>query len=304
MLNQPILAMSDEEAPPPRAFFDITPEEATEQNPSLPPPSVVVGAFGADPPASTPLPSSGAVASPKGPMVDASTGHFSGSVSLTTDGSLAFMPVPEKSSEGWGRFFLGMFAPWLIIVLMTVLAASFDGGYDDYEMYESNESITTDADENGTVSVQLSPPSDMHSVGFGEYSDEFEIWMNYYPSWEEEPASGIVYESDWNSSGPTVIGEYIPSTGELSFTSEELANQSLELEIWYYDEAANQGFGGGDFFEIAFSCCLPLLYVGSVIGAFVRGEKRLGWGLLSAVPMGLIIIPVTLFLFFAFIFGF
>ena len=298
MLNQPILAMSDEEAPPPRAFFDITPEEATEQNPSLPPPSVVVGAFGADPPASTPSPLSGAVASPNGAMVDASTGHFSGSVSLTTDGSLAFMPVPEKSSEGWGRFFLGMFAPWLIIVLMTVLAASFDGGYDDYEMYESNESIATVADENGTVSVQLSPPSDMHSVDFSRYTPEFEIWMSYSPNWGDFPDTNVYGFDRSIHRNPIVIGEYMPSTGELSFTSEELANQSIELDIWYYDEAAEQEFGGGDFFEIAFSCCLPILYVGSVIGAFVRGEKRLGWGLLTAIPMGMIIVPVTLFLFF------
>lgn len=299
MIGQCLKSMRKEEAPPPRAFFDITPEEANENAPSPPPGSILVGSLGADHSGSTLHQPHGMVDSSQGAKTDDAKDHFSGQVSATLGGDLAFMPVAEKAVEGWRRFFLGMVAPWIAIGLLVIFSVLIDNGYDNYE---TSETITVDADDNGTVNAELAPPSSMHTVSLSYGMNQGYLWMTYSPYYGDDASDALVYEYDYDG-GESVIGAYNPSTGDLTMTIDEWANQSLALDIWYHDDAADDRFVADDALGVMASCCLPILYVGSVIGAFVRGEKRLGWGLLTAIPMGLIIIPVTLFLFFAFIFG-
>ncbi|RJU90542.1 MAG: hypothetical protein DWC07_03160 [Candidatus Poseidoniales archaeon] len=295
MLNRSLGTMSEDDASASRAFFDITAEDVNQESPSSPPQPILVGGFdaGFSSPDVSPA-STDTLESPQSATVAPSTGHLSGQISTLSGGGLAFAPAMEKKTQGWGRFFIGVVAPWIVIGFFTLLFIFIESTNE----YETSENISFSADENGTVNFQLSPPSPSHSVRFYVSLTEDNIMMDYDPYWNGEASSVPVIQYGYESSRyrETSIGEYTPSTGEVSFTSVDLVNQSFETDVWYHDE----DYAGEDGAAFVFSCCLPILYLGSVIAAFVRGEKRLGWGLLTSLVGGAFLVPLV-FLFIAWV---
>ena len=298
MLNRSLGNMSEDDASASRAFFDITAEDVNQESPSSPPQPILVGGFdaGFSSPDVSPA-STDTLESPQLATIAPSTGHLSGQISTLSGGGLAFAPAMEKKTQGWGRFFIGVIAPWIVVGFFALLFVFIDSTSE----YETSENIIFSADENGTVNFQLSPPSQSHGVYFFFTLTEDDITMDYDPYWNGEASSVPVIQYGYESSRyrETSIGEYTPSTGEVSFTSVDLINQSFETNVWYYDEA----YAGEDVGSFVFSCCLPILYIGSIIAAFVRGEKRLGWGLLTSLLGGAVIVPLVLFFAFVLIFS-
>jgi hypothetical protein len=273
-----------ERAPQPRAFFDIESNTVPEGNPTLPPASLWVGQMDSGSPASHQTSTVGAGHPPQG------SAFFSGEVTAMPGGALAFEPVAAKERPRWGRFFLGMFGPWLVVLLMT-LATGFSSA--NWEDFEAHESVSGSGDNNGTVTLQLSPPSAAHEVNFNHYDwDEgVDIYMYYSPYYGDEGRLTVPVRDN-----RAEIGTYDTQTGVLTFTHNHFVNSTLTtFDVWYYDQAGyNDANDGGEMLAFIGSCCLPLAYIGGTVMAFVRGEKHLAWGLVSAIPAGLVMVPVML----------
>ena len=277
------LAMDESgRAPQPRAFFDLQDDAKTEVSPTSPPESVSLGWLDPTPPSAHQAMHGGAGAPPQG------SAFFTGEVASMSGGALPFDPVAVKERPRWGRFFLGMFGPWLVVLLMT-LATGFSST--DWEDFEAHESLSASGDSNGTVTLQLSPPSARHEVNFNHYDwdNGVDIYMYYSPYYGDEGASTVPVRDNRNE-----VGTYDTQTGVLSFTHPQFVNSSVTtFDVWYYDQGGyNDANDGGEVVAFVGTCCLPIAYIGGTIAAFVRGEKHLAWGLVSAIPAGLVMVPV------------
>ena len=277
------LAMDESgRAPQPRAFFDLQDDAKTEVSPTSPPESVSLGWLDPTPPSAHQAMPGGAGAPPQG------SAFFTGEVASMSGGALPFDPVAVKERPRWGRFFLGMFGPWLAVLLMT-LATGFSST--DWEDFEAHESLSASGDSNGTVTLQLSPPSARHEVNFNHYDwdNGVDIYMYYSPYYGDEGASTVPVRDNRNE-----VGTYDTQTGVLSFTHPQFVNSSVTtFDVWYYDQGGyNDANDGGEVVAFVGTCCLPIAYIGGTIAAFVRGEKHLAWGLVSAIPAGLVMVPV------------
>lgn len=277
------LAMDDSgRAPQPRAFFDLQDDTEPEVSTASPPEPVSLGWLDPTPPAANQATLGGAGAPSQG------SAFFSGEVASMSGGTLPFDPVALKERPRWGRYFLGMFGPWLVVLLMT-LATGLSST--DWEDFEAHESVSAAGDSNGTVTLQLSPPSGQHEVNFNHYDwdNGVEIYMYYSPYYGDEGASTVPVRDNRDE-----IGTYDTQTGVLSFTHPYFVNSTvMSFDVWYYDQAGySDANDGGEVLAFISSCCLPLAYIGGTIAAFVRGEKHLAWGLVSAIPAGLLMVPV------------
>ena len=270
-------------APQPRAFFDLQDDTAPEANPASAPEGVLLGWLDPTPPATDQAAPDGAGVPPQG------SAFFTGEVAAMSGGVLPFDPVAVKERPRWGRFFLGMFGPWLAVFLMTLATGFSSTNWDDFSAYET---LDGSGDSNGTVTLQLSPPSAMHQVDFYyiDWEERVEVSMYYSPYYGDEGAATMpVRNSDWDE-----IGTYDTQTGVLSFTHPHFVNSTVTtFDVGYYDQAGyDDANDGGEVLAFMGSCCLPLAYIGGTIAAFVRGEKHLAWGLVSAIPAGLVMVPV------------
>lgn len=85
------------------------------------------------------------------------------------------------------------------------------------------------------------------------------------------------------------IGEYSPDNGTLWFVPNGTFDPPILLYLETYDEASERQ---NTFVEEALSasfCCMPLIYIGAIIVAFVRGNKGLGWGLISSSAVSVLL---------------
>ena len=269
-------------APQPRAFFDLQDDAKPEVSPTPPPESVSLGWLDPTPPSTNQAMPGGAGAPPQG------SAFFTGEVASMSGGALPFDPVAVKERPRWGRFFLGMFGPWLVVILLTLVTGFSTTNWDDFSAYETLEGS---GDSNGTVTLQLSPPSAVHQVDFYYYDweERVEISMYYSPYYGDDGPTMPVRNNDWEE-----IGTYDTQTGELSFTHPSFVNSTVTtFDVGYFDQAGyNDANDGGEVVAFVGTCCFPLAYIGGTIAAFVRGEKHLAWGLVSAIPAGLVMVPV------------
>jgi len=125
-------------------------------------------------------------------------------------------------------------------------------------------------------------------IDFGGISERLEIYncgdsysqgQTECPN-EQENHALIVSSYEWRTGEK--IGEYSPDNATVWFVPNGTFNETFRLSLETYDEASERQI---TFMEEAISasfCCMPLIYVGAIITAFVRGNKGLGWGLISS----------------------
>ena len=135
----------------------------------------------------------------------------------------------------------------------------------------------TFAPQNESVSIYI-------YIEFGGINERLEvfscdIYSTDCPN-EQDNHSVIMSSSSWRSGEK--IGEYSPDNGTVWFVPNGTFNQTFLLSLETYDEASEMQNSFLSEAVNASFCCMPLVYMGAIIMAFVRGNKGLGWGLISS----------------------
>jgi hypothetical protein len=93
------------------------------------------------------------------------------------------------------------------------------------------------------------------------------------------------------------VGEFTPSNQTIWFKLDGSDIKTYDVTFFFHDRVAEEAWwdehgGPEEIFGFILFCGMPVAFVGSTVAAFVRGNKSLGFGLLSAIPAGLIMLPV------------
>ena len=114
-----------------------------------------------------------------------------------------------------------------------------------------------------------------------------------------------IKENEWN--GEVVVGEYTQNNHTIWFTIDSHNTSEMDFEFEFYDRALQDELdyeymdGGGDMVD-TFFCLMPLLGIVAIVISFARGNKSLGYGLITAASIPLVL--GGLFLMLLMMFGF
>ena len=218
----------------------------------------------------------------------AQSGYNVSSPSITSDYDMS----EKKKGMNWGQFAIGFFAPIVVVMLLTGIS-SFDNVYDERwdEVYKM-EMITIFSD-NGTFTHTFAE----------EITDNgrFEVnWCSSMGAYEE-----YTYNCDWNSGrsenrnifetnnddwgNEVVVGEYSSKNYTIWFSTDSHNISEMDFEFEFYDRELQEELDrtnpdGGGFMDDAF-CLLPLVGIVAIIISFARGNKSLGYGLITSASI-------------------
>lgn len=299
---------ADASPPQDKPFFAIDAEDLVDSpadhptTPDSPPTTMMVGSLGgpgssAAGSASTEQTTTNAWGSP-GPQLTGDVSAFSGQTMYTVP------HVDKKPGFRWSQFFLGLFVPYVALMLLFVVEGAFQENWDD--VYRG-EDIILDSEDNRTFETTLSPRSNEFLDNFWashNTDDGVGIDVSGWSSWESDDPSSIYQytytNADYNESE---IGTYYPSNNTVYFVLENVEINRINLYVEYVDiNEMDRAESGLDIGEFLF-CLLPIAYVVGTIAAFVKGNKALAYGLLTALPAGIVLFPFLFFVFLMFAFG-
>ena len=277
-----------------RPFFDISSETSSPQE--HPPPTTIIGATAPGPVQVGDLgsPVSGTTSTPQ----------LSGEVA-SLDGMFQLQPTLDEPKKPfrWGQFFLGLFVPYIVFFLLTIAAeVSNQGGEDIPDFYRYEEVSLVPDDEGWYNSTVVKAPEESVDFRFDldfSGSDYRGVSMNFWVDVVDWEGNGLVLKTGYD--GPdgdyseTEIGEFTPSNQTIWFKLNGSDVKTYNTTIVFHDFAAEQAWwddhsGPAEIFSMIL-CGMPVVYVGSTIAAFGRGNRALGIGLLSAIPAGIILLP-------------
>ena len=237
------------------------------------------------------------------------------------EGMLAFqgLDVPAKAKFAWGQFFLGMFLPFVVFFVFAVLAEAMEPDYEEWPDFSRVEEVTASPDEDGwyTVNVVKNETENINfwfSLSTGETETSVSL---YYDVYEDSFSprvgqKGAVVQGSYNESSEEYteeeIGEYFPSNQSIWFKPNPASEENHTFEVYYYDAIAENAWlekqnRGGNFIEAIFCFGGPVALIGAIATAYYRGNKALYYGLLSSIPLAIIIGPV-MFLLLLMMYGF
>ncbi len=274
-----------------RPFFEIG-EEASNPPASTPPTPLFMGSLGTS--NSIPVEHT------------ATPTQLTGDVSVLSGSQTFSLPqIPEKQGMQWGQYFLGLFIPFGIVIVMIVILGLVES-QTDYDNYLRYENIEVTSEDNSTFEFSIEPTEDEFLDGVynydGTYDQDFYVYVVVYP---EETSKTDVYQYGYSNSEQIEIGYYDPSNGTVFFQLDNLSAESMAFEIGYIDR---DHYYYGDqnqpveIIETIF-CMLPFVYIVGIIASFMKGKKSLGYGLLTALPVSIVIGPALFFIFLIIAFG-
>jgi hypothetical protein len=220
--------------------------------------------------------------------------QFGGQINSASAITSGYEMQETKSGWRWGQFAIGFFAPIVVMILLTGISEFSNGDWDNrWDDVYKIEMITMSSD-NGTFT---------HTFG-EEVTDNgrFEVnWcysMGTYEGYQYEcshsysDADKKIYEikeNEWN--GEVVVGEYTQDNHTIWFTTDSHSIDEMDFEFEFYDRALQNeldesGGGGGDMVD-TFFCLMPLIGIGAIVISFVRGNKSLGYGLITSISIPL-----------------
>ena len=292
-----------------KPFFAIDAEDLAEASVEL--------AAATTPPASSPAPQPpqpmmlGTLSNPSGAVLTAPSSGADGDSNtnpwgaptpqltgeLTSMGQQGMFSAPMTASEikegfRWGQYAIGFFIPIVVLFLIGISDGILSDNYEDPWRYDN---LRVQSDDGRTFEIQFEMDEAEVMEGFYSYiqsSDQGAIriscWHNYY----ESSQSGI-FQYDESSNEEMEIGTYYSSNATAFFQLSDATADWIWLDVDYYNPEIDQY---GDSALDALVCFLPLIYIGSIIAAFVRGNKALAYGLLTPAMLWLgLIIAFILF---------
>jgi hypothetical protein len=163
------------------------------------------------------------------------------------------------------------------------------------------------SEDNSTFEFSIEPGEDEFPDGVYHLMQEMpdqSVRINI-EAYGEQTSRGNVYQYNYSNGDSVIIGYYDPLNGTVFFKLDDASAESLIFEINYVDQDYYYG-GDNDFVveivEGAF-CMLPFVYIGAIIASFVKGRKSLGYGLITALPLGFVVLPALFFILLVIAFG-
>ena len=296
--DKPFFAIDAEDAAEAAAAATIAaPSSAAKPQP---PQSIMLGTLNNQNTATESIFVSGSEGEVKANHLGTPTSQLTGDINAMAGQGMFAAPMPfsePKKKFRWGQFFIGLIAPPLILFVVSVGTAVLEPDYDDFWRYETVELSGQD----GTVfEHQVSPASDefMQYV-FTEFSDQGDHYVircdaDYYANGagtsEEVPVIQFSQEGNYVAE----IGSFSPSNQTLWFSLWNASTDSLLVEIEYVNE---EFYEGGMGFSEGLFCLLPLAFIAGTVVAFVRGNRGLGFGMLTSLGL-MVVLPFLLFFMF------
>ena len=229
--------------------------------------------------------------------------HFSATVNNPAQGTYigsspsitsGYDMTEKKKGMNWKQFAIGFFAPILILIVLSFISEFTDGDWEGrWDDVHRMEMVTMSSD-NGTFTHTFSE----EITDYGR----FEVnWCNSM-NWEDE----YEYHCDWdyNSEGDKdiievpnndresrVVGEYTQINRTIWFSTDSNSIDEIEFEFEFIDRALEDELndsGGGDMVD-TFFCLMPLAGIVAVVISFARGNKSLGYGLLTAASIPILL---------------
>ena len=215
----------------------------------------------------------------------------------------------KKKGMNWKQFAIGFFAPIAIMILLSILsevtAENWDDNWDD--IYR--EEIITIFSDNGTFShtfdEQVTDNGRMES-SWCSSTDTYEGY-DYYCSYSHSSGDEVIEIVERKNGGSEVaVGEYNELNYTIWLTTDSHSSNEMQFVFEFYDSALEEEMdystaGSDDLFEGLF-CLMPLIGIVAIIVSFAKGNKSLGFGLVSSMSIPFIL--GGLFLMLLLMFGF
>ena len=219
----------------------------------------------------------------------AQSGYNVSSPSITSDYDMS----EKKKGMSWDQFAIGFFVPIAIMILLTVISDLGNGDYDESwdEVYKI-EMITIFSD-NGTFTHTFTEEvtdNGRFEVGWCYSMGEYEGY-DYYCNERFSNGDVIIEIVERKNGGSEVaVGEYTGLNHTIWFTIDSHNTSEMDFEFEFYDRALQDELdyeymdGGGDMTD-TFFCLMPLVGIVAIVISFVKGNKSLGYGLITAASI-------------------
>ena len=217
------------------------------------------------------------------------SGYIGSSPSITSDYDMS----EKKKGMNWGQFAIGFFAPIVVMMLLTGISDLGNGDYDERwdEVYQI-EMITIFSD-NGTFTHTFAE----EVTDNGRFEVNWCYSMGAYEGYDyycnERFSNGdVIIEivERKNGGSEVAVGEYTGLNHTIWFTIDSHNTSEMDFEFEFYDRALQDELdyeymdGGGDMVD-TFFCLMPLLGIVAIVISFARGNKSLGYGLITAASI-------------------
>ena len=199
----------------------------------------------------------------------------------------------KKTGMNWKQFAIGFFAPIAIMMILTVLSDfSNDGWGDRWDEVHKLEIITVSSD-NGTFTHTFSEEVteyDRFEVNWCYSMSDLEEY-EYRCDWDWSSESNdrdIIEVKNYGRESEVVVGEYTHHNRTIWFSTDSHNSNEIEFEFEFIDRALQDEledeYSDGDMAD-TFFCLMPLIGIGATVISFVRGNKSLGYGLITAMSI-------------------
>lgn len=212
----------------------------------------------------------------------------------------------EKKSFRWRQFFLGLCLPYAVLFSLLVVGALNQPNYEDMPSFSRTERAELEPNEDEWVVYSVEREA-FESMNFwfdlGDNEEEERTVSMYFDPFDDGwSGNGVVHLATYNrttrSFAEEDIGQFYTGNSTLAFALENSSFDGMEVYFNFHDyvgenawwEAQSSGVG-----ERLFELCLsltPFIYCIGVVAAFVKGNKGLGVGLLTALPMAIVGVPL------------
>jgi len=262
---------------------------------SLPPTPMVMGSLGG-----------ATTASPvqDGQPGGGSTPQLSGEVMASPGQQMFTVPgVYQKERFRWSQFFIGLAAPFAVFIIAAMIGNAVDPSWDDAYRFEV---ITVESEDGVNFQHQLQPGPD---EVFSYFTTEFEhedgfVFITCWGEPFEDEQEDIDVQQQINYNNRQVsIGHYYPANQTIAFTLSEGSSDRLDFAIEYVDsDLEDEEERATTYFDTMF-CLLPLGFIVATGASFVKGNRALGYGLLTSLFLGVVGGPLLFLLILLLAFG-
>lgn len=197
---------------------------------------------------------------------------------------------------------MGLFAPFAVFIVVVLIGNTLQPSWDDAYRYEV---ITVESEDGVNFQHQLQPGSD---EVFNYFTTEFEhedgfVYITCWGEPFEDEQEAIDVQQQINYNRQVSIGYYYPANQTIAFTLSEGSADRLDLSIEYVDpDLEEEEERSTTFFDTMF-CLVPLGFILATIASFAKGQRALGYGLLSSLLLGLVGGPLLIFILIVIAFG-
>ena len=211
--------------------------------------------------------------------------------------------VEKKKGTNWVQFALGFFVPIAVMIIFSVVLSDSDGTYGErWSETHKSENVFI-ISENGTFTHTF----DDATTDYGRYAVDWCMSVDsgeyeYSCDWNENRDEGFEISEtphgDWENN--RLVGNYYSQNNTIWLTTDSHNYSQIEFRFEFIDEELEQEleseYSENSSLGDSLICFIPLIAIVAIAVSFSKGNKSLGWGLITST----IGIPLALFaMFFA-----